>query len=58
VAVSLTSSAGLGWLGIGFVVLAIIINLIYACSGLPVPGSRLNAVAESFAAPGDALRRP
>lgn len=55
---SFTSLAGLG--GIGFVLVAIIINVIYVRGGLPLPvsGKSLEAVADSFATVGDALKRP
>ena len=53
-----TSWAGLG--GIGFVLMAITINLIYVRARLPFPtsGESLDAVTDAFAAVGDALKRP
>lgn len=55
---SLTSLAGLG--GIGFVLVAIIINVIYVRAGLPLPGSAqtIDTVADAFAAAKGALKRP
>jgi hypothetical protein len=53
---SLTSLGGLG--GIGFVLVAITINIIYVRARLPLPmsGKSLDAVTDSFAAVGDALK--
>jgi hypothetical protein len=55
---SFTSLAGLG--GIGFVLLAIIINIIYIRTGLPLPGSSqsLEAATSAFAKISIALKRP
>lgn len=55
---SFTSLAGLG--GLGFVLVAISINVIYVRAGLPLPGSRqsLDAVTDAFAKTHDALKRP
>jgi hypothetical protein len=55
---SFTRLAGLG--GIGFVLAAITINVIYVRAGLPLPGSRqsLDAVTNAFAETRDALKRP
>lgn len=55
---SFTDVAGLG--GIGFVLVGIAINLIYVRARLPMPGSgaSLEAVTDTFATIGDALRRP
>ncbi|MBB4929634.1 hypothetical protein F4561_000454 [Lipingzhangella halophila] len=55
---SLTSVAGLG--GIGFVLLAVAINVIYVRARLPLPGATksLGTAADEFAAAGDALKRP
>lgn len=55
---SFTSLAGLG--GVGFVLVAITINVIYLRAGLPLPGSRqsLDAVTKAFAEISDALKRP
>lgn len=54
----LTDLAGLA--GIGFVVLAIVINVIYVRTGLPLPtsGKRLHEVADAFAVVGKALKAP
>lgn len=52
--VSLTGLAGLG--GIGFVLLAIGVNVSYVRGGLPLPNSGRGPAA--FASVGDALRRP
>lgn len=55
---SFTSLAGLG--GIGFVLAAIIINVIYLRAGLPLPGSgqSLDMVTDAFAAKNHALKLP
>ncbi|GAB2691958.1 2-oxoglutarate/malate transporter [Nocardia thraciensis] len=55
---TITDLAGLG--GIGFVVLAIVVNVFYVRGRLPMPmsGRSLDEVVESFAAVGDALKRP
>lgn len=55
---SFTSLAGLG--GIGFVLLAIAVNLIYVRARLPMPGAAtsLDAATDEFAAVGEALKRP
>ena len=55
---SFTSLAGLG--GIGCVLAAIIINIIYLRMGLPLPGSgqSLDTVTDAFAAKRHALKRP
>ncbi|WP_280268458.1 2-oxoglutarate/malate transporter [Nocardia wallacei] len=49
-----------GWGGIGFVVLAVVVNAFYVRGRLPMPmsGQSPDAVVESFAAVGDALKRP
>jgi hypothetical protein len=52
----MTSLAGLG--GIGFVVLAITVNVAYIRGGLPLPGRSLAEVTGSLAAVGDRLRKP
>ncbi|MCP2254452.1 hypothetical protein LY13_003221 [Prauserella aidingensis] len=54
---SITVPAGLG--GIGFVLTALVVNVLYLRGGLPLPGSggREEAAAR-FAAAGSALRRP
>ena len=55
---SFTSLAGLA--GIGFVLAAITINVIYVRARLPLPtsGKSLGAVTDDFATVGDALKRP
>ncbi|EFH82529.1 hypothetical protein [Ktedonobacter racemifer] len=55
---SFTSLAGLG--GIGFVLVAIIINVIYIRAGLPLPmsGQSLDAVTDAFAATSNASKGP
>lgn len=55
---SFTSLAGLG--GIGFVLVAIIINVIYIRAGLPLPmsGQSLDAATDAFAATSHALKGP
>ncbi|MQA96246.1 MAG: hypothetical protein GEV11_16955 [Streptosporangiales bacterium] len=54
---SLTSLAALG--GLGFVLLAIVLNLVYVRAGVPLPGSgmSLRAATDSFAAAGAAHDR-
>jgi hypothetical protein len=56
--VSFAEVAGLG--GIGFVLVAIVINVIYLRARLPLPGNHqtLNEVTEVFATIGGALRPP
>jgi hypothetical protein len=56
--VSLTGFAGLG--GIGFVLVAIAVNVIYLRGRMPMPasGGSLDEVTAAFAAVGGALRRP
>ncbi|MDA3649291.1 hypothetical protein LZ318_14940 [Saccharopolyspora indica] len=46
--------------GIGFVLLAIVINVVYVRAGLPMPnsGQSLAAVTDSLAAVGDRLKKP
>ncbi|MCV7287070.1 hypothetical protein H7J87_17240 [Mycolicibacterium wolinskyi] len=53
-----TVAAGLG--GIGFVLVAVVVNVIYVRGGLPMPvaGKDIGAVTDSFATVGDALRKP
>lgn len=55
---SFTTMAGLG--GIGFVLVAVTINVIYVRARMPMPGSgrSLEAVTDTFATIGDALKRP
>jgi hypothetical protein len=55
---TITSLAGAG--GIGFVLLAIVINVIYIRSGVPLPtsGLSLEAATASLARVGNRLRRP
>lgn len=55
---SFTDWAGLG--GIGFVLTAVTINVMYLRARLPMPtsGAGLDAVTDAFAAVGDALKRP
>jgi hypothetical protein len=55
---SLTALAGLG--GMGFVLVAITINLIYVRARLPIPGAgaSLDAVTDVFATIGDGLKKP
>jgi hypothetical protein len=55
---SLTSFAGLG--GIGFVLAAITINVIYIRGRLPLPtsGGSVEEITDAFATVGDALKRP
>lgn len=55
---SFTVMAGLG--GIGFVLVAVVVNLIYVRGGLPMPvsGKDIGAVTQSFANVGDALKKP
>jgi hypothetical protein len=50
-----TALAGLG--GLGFVLLAVVINICYLRARLPLPGGNLDDVARAFAASGDALKR-
>jgi hypothetical protein len=49
-----------GWGGLGFVLLALVVNVCYLRAKLPIPGSgqSLAEVAEAFAAMGGALKRP
>jgi hypothetical protein len=46
--------------GIGFVLVAIVVNVVYVRAGLPLPGARqsLDEVTTAFAAIGGALKRP
>jgi hypothetical protein len=55
---SFAGLAGLG--GLGFVLLALVINVVYARARLPIPvsGQSPDEVAEAFAAVGNALKRP
>lgn len=55
---SLIDLAGVA--GIGFVVAAIVINVMYVRTGLPLPtsGKRLDEVVDAFAAVGHALKAP
>lgn len=52
----MTSLAGAG--GIGFVVLAVVVNVLYARGGLPLPGRSLAEATGALAAVGDRLRKP
>jgi hypothetical protein len=56
--VSFAGVAGLA--GIGFVLVAVAINLVYLPAGLPMPAARKThqELTDSFAAVGDALERP
>ncbi|WP_327096721.1 2-oxoglutarate/malate transporter [Nocardia vinacea] len=56
--ISFPTAAGLG--GFGFVLLAVVINVIYVRGRLPFPvaAKSLDAVAESFASVGDVLKKP
>ncbi|MEV0033380.1 hypothetical protein [Nocardia sp. NPDC050793] len=49
-----------GWGGLGFVLTALLVNLIYLRAGLPFPmsGKTRDEVVESMAAVGEALKRP
>ncbi|HET6706173.1 hypothetical protein [Amycolatopsis sp.] len=51
-----TAVAGLG--GLGFVLLAVVVNVCYLRAGLPMPGRQPADVAAAFAASGNALKRP
>ncbi|MDQ7803603.1 hypothetical protein Q5425_07665 [Amycolatopsis sp. A133] len=51
-----TVLAGLG--GLGFVLLAVVVNVCYLRARLPMPGANPDGVAHGFAAAGDALKRP
>ncbi|MGW3992534.1 hypothetical protein ACWEF6_03515 [Amycolatopsis sp. NPDC004772] len=53
---SFTVVAGLG--GLGFVLLAVVVNVCYVRARLPMPGRHPGDVAQAFAASGDALKRP
>lgn len=55
---SITRWGGLG--GFGFVLVAVVINVIYVRAGLPLPvaGKRLDEVTDEFATVGDALKLP
>ncbi|MFI7120766.1 hypothetical protein [Amycolatopsis sp. NPDC049868] len=55
---SFTGIAGLG--GLGFVLVAITVNVVYVRARLPLPVSDkdLEAITDDFAAVGDALKRP
>ncbi|MBF6172300.1 hypothetical protein [Nocardia blacklockiae] len=55
---SYTEWAGLG--GLGFVLAAVVVNVLYVRGRLPMPmaGQRLDVVVERFATVGSALRRP
>lgn len=58
VAVNIAGLAAAG--GIGFVLLAIVINVVYLRAGLPMPnsGQSLAAITDSLAAVGDRLKGP
>ncbi|WP_084510830.1 hypothetical protein [Nocardia lijiangensis] len=49
-----------GWSGLGFVLTALIVNLLYVRDGLPFPmsGKKMDEVVASLATVGDALKRP
>ncbi|WP_063126164.1 hypothetical protein [Nocardia fusca] len=53
-----SSAAGLG--GIGFVLTAVVVNLVYVRARLPLPmsGQGMDEVVDALAAVGDALKRP
>ncbi|NYE70784.1 hypothetical protein [Microlunatus parietis] len=54
---SITSLAGLA--GLGFVLLAVVINVVYLRVGLPMPGARLSlAATEALAGAGQRIKAP